>query len=113
MGYDIHIRRDPQLMLSEWKSAVEATESVRLDSSVASITNPITKTVVSVPGADGDAQIDMDGHWTLVFCWRHGEVVFRPCGDFDDPKGMVRRIAKNLAEHLGAQIIGDGGELYE
>lgn len=64
MAYEIHIKRvaddgsptNPPLSLDEWKSIVNKTKGLRLDSSAKSITNPATGEVLTIGGSEGDAR---------------------------------------------------------
>jgi hypothetical protein len=109
MSYEFHIRRVPPLTLDEWKSAVDATDSVTLDGSGASSTNPKTGEVIFVGGAEGDAKINFEGDWYPCFRWHQGSVAFRVG---IDPHEIAWRAARQLALRLGARLIGDGGEEY-
>jgi hypothetical protein len=114
MSYDIHIKRDRAITLDEWKSAVDSTQDVRLDTKGLSITNPQTGDVITVAGMEGDAHINVEGTWHFCFRWRpRGSVAFKAPGNFDDAESPVRRVAMELARKLGARLIGDGGEEYD
>jgi len=114
MGYDIHIERDPPVTLTEWKSAVAATNGVRLDSSGARTTNPHTGEVISMRGADGDAQVFLDGEWLPWFRWQaDGGVTFPASSGWEDSGNPIRTLARSLACRLNATLVGDEGETYD
>jgi hypothetical protein len=114
MSCDIHIERTPALTLAEWKAAVHGIDGVRLDATGASATNPKTGEVISIAGVDGDAQIRLDGRWLPCFRWRAGgSVVFRASADFSNPQSQLRKIARELAGKLNAEIRGGEGERYD
>lgn len=114
MGYEIHIERTPAPTLDDWKAAVGETDGVRLNSAPAYATNPRTGEVISLDGADGDAEVYLDGRWIPCFRWSNeGLVDFRATTDFDDPGSQLRTIARALAHRLNAVVRGDEGEYYD
>ena len=113
MSYELHIRRNPALGLAEWKQTVAATNYLRLSAYGPSARNPITGEQIVVGGVDGDVEIEIGGRWYPCFRWRsNGSAVFRPGADFKNPDNPVRHAATSLAEALGAEIVGDGGEKW-
>ena len=70
MAYDLHIERADErpIELSEWRTAVEASEGVRLFAPAAhAFTNPKTGEVISIAAREGDAEVLFpDGKWVSV-----------------------------------------------
>jgi hypothetical protein len=114
MSYTIRFRREPPITLPEWKTAVEAMPCVRLDSSGSSAEDPKTGARVFVPGADGDTKITIDGEWYTCFLWSEsGAPYFKYTSDFGDTNSQMRRIANELAQKLGARLVGEGDKEYQ
>jgi hypothetical protein len=121
VGYTIKIAREPAVTLDEWELAVRSKDDVRLQRQPTSITNPHTGEVISFRLVRGDAEVLLDGEWSPCFLWREGdpsegwpsEAVFGAPRDFDEPGSRVRAIARELAKSLGAQLVGQEGEVYE
>jgi hypothetical protein len=99
MAYEIHIERiaddgsptDPPLSLDEWKTAVNATDRVRLVSSAESVTNPTTGEVITIGASEGNAEMLVDEQWIPVFRWSNSLVSFEGLPSFDDPNAPCRQ----------------------
>ena len=118
MAYDLHIERphNSPIALSEWFAAVEKVEGVRLFAAAAhTITNPKTGEVISIRAREGDAEVFFPekDEWHSVFRWRGESAVFAATFDPTETSHPVWRAAVKLANHLGAELRGDGGELYD
>ena len=117
MAYNLHIERvyGRSIALSEWHSAVEATEGVRLSAADAHIiTNPSTREIISISSRDGDAEVLFpDGQWHSVLRWRGTSAVFAARFDPGKASDPTWRAAVALATRLGAVICGDDGEAYD
>ena len=118
MAYDLHIERTGErpIALSEWRTAVEATEGVRLSAASAhTITNPKTGEVISIGAREGDAEVLFSdtGQWRLVFRWRGKSAAFTARFNPTQTTHPAWRAAVTLATRLGAVIRGDEGEVYD
>jgi hypothetical protein len=122
MTYEIHIARrtpDGQILpiaLSEWRTAVQQTQNVRIAEGDFEISNPKTDEIITLRNAGGDAEVffSAKAEWLRVFrCSPSGRISFRAPRDFDLPTSDIRRLAAKLARALGASLIGDEGEIYE
>ena len=118
MGYSIHITRsEKKIRLEEWKAAVERTDGVRLLSGDATFKNPLDGKTLVIPNRGGDAEFFCtdQGKWLPAFCWHpeEGEITFRGASEFQNPNSPIRIAATQLALFLGAQLVGDEGEVYE
>jgi hypothetical protein len=124
MAYELHIERLPlndegeptPIPLDDWKTALSATEGVRLCPPGAdTITNPKTGAVISILRREGDAEVYFPDEqaWRSVFRWfegaAHVNARFEPGGS----SHPVWKAAVALASHLGAAIRGDDGESYD
>lgn len=124
MPYELHIERLPlsdegepaPIPLDQWKSALLATEGVRLCPPGANtVTNPKTGEIISIPRRDGDAEVYFSDEraWQPVFRWfegaAHVNARFEP-GDSSHPVWVA---AVALASRLGAVVRGDDGEVYD
>ena len=121
MGYNLHITRasdwieseSAPIAIDEWKRAVASVPGIRLDDSALVVTNPKTGEKISLAVRDGDVAVFLDGEWFKVFHYREGRITFKPGPvNFDDPKDPVAAAAIGLARILGANIVGDEGEIY-
>lgn len=114
MGYELHLERDPPITLNEWKAAVSKAAHVRLNSGGTHIINPKTHETISIPGIDGDAEIDTGNGWRVHFRWSDtGSIAFPYSDEFNHPDSLIRQTVKSLASALDAQVIGDEGEAYD
>lgn len=118
MAYAIHIKRKngQPINLDEWVNAVGNDESVRLcDAAALVVTNPATGEQMSSPQAQGTAELfDFDSQArTAIFRWFEGRISTRASRDFDTFNSHQRSVMRALASQLGAQIVGDEGEIYE
>lgn len=121
MAYSIHIERQDKeghrvsIEIVEWMEAVDIIKGVRLATSGATASNPVTgeNIVISGDGADADLYDEQRNAWLPVFRWsRRGTVSFNAPPDFDDAKSRVREVASDLARNLNAHLVGDEGESY-
>jgi hypothetical protein len=113
MGYEIHIERTPAFTLEEWRTAVRASDGVRLEGSGATAVN-LTREVISIAGKDGDAQVNIGGRWLPCFRWRRaGSVAFNASADFSQYESELRKTVRQLAGKLSAVVRGDDGEGYD
>jgi len=117
MAYDLHIERHggQPIAFTEWRTAVDSTDGVRLFAAAAhTITNPKTGEVISMGARDGDAEVLFPGgEWHSVFRWRGEAAAFTARFDPTETSHPVWRAAVGLATRLGAVIRGDEGELYD
>jgi len=116
MAYELHIgKRQAEMRLDDWKSAVERLEGVRLVSQEHSITNPATDEVITLPYRDGDTEVfcTLDGIRRPAFTWYNGNASFRANFSPGDLSNPVWRAAVALARTLEAAVWGDNGELYD
>jgi len=116
--YEISIcRAGGVISLREWQAAVAATRGVRLRSGNVSITNPKTGEVISIPNSDADAELFLAerDRWVPAFRWcpSTGEIVFALTHEFSKPDSALAKTARQLALHLGAQLIGERREIYK
>jgi hypothetical protein len=122
MAYEIHIeRRAPDgqslpIALSEWRTAVQQTQNVRMAEGDLEITNPKTGEMIRLRNAGGDVEafFPATAEWLRVFRWSpSGQISFAAPRDFELPTSDVRCLAAELAHALGASLIGDEGEIYD
>ncbi|WP_146168280.1 hypothetical protein [Celeribacter persicus] len=118
MAYEIHIERNNgrPISLNEWMNAVGSVESVRLaDTATTIVTNPVTGEKISNPTAHGTAELfDPNSQtWIAMFRWFNGRISTPPSPDFETSNSHQRSVMRALSAQLGAQIVGDEGEIYE
>jgi len=123
MAYELHIERPGrEILLDEWRTVVNSVPRLRLAEGDVVGVNPSTNEEVRVRGAAGDVEMrfvsgglfGLGGReeWVRVFRFSHGRVSFKP-GSVDSPADPIRKAAAQLAKTLGAQVVGDDGELYK
>ena len=116
MGYSLHIEREGGgISLEEWIAAVEDIPEARIDSSAVEFVNPKTGEVMSFPGQAGDVAVlfpDDESGWSKCISFSQGRGSFRASAVTDRPGDPIRIVASKLAASLGAQIVGDEGEIY-
>ncbi len=115
MGYDFHIRRRREELISEddWRKAVEETRGVRLaPSEIVEEKNPHTGERITYKGSSLDAEVwDADEEkWVRTFRFREGKADFRGVEWYTN--NPVARAARRLSKALGAKVVGDEGETY-
>jgi len=117
MAYDLHIERinENPILLSEWRTAVEATKGVRLSGATHTITNPKTGQVISIAGREGDTDVFFPdpNEWRYVFRWGGESAAFAARFSPTETSHPVWQAAVALAKQLGAVIRGDEGEIYD
>ncbi|WP_223636525.1 hypothetical protein [Rhodobacter sp. TJ_12] len=118
MAYEIHIERDNgrPISLNEWMSAVSSVDFVRLaDTATTIVTNTVTGEKISNPATHGTAELfdPTSQTWIGMFRWFNGRISTRPSPDFQTFNSQQRSAMRALAALLGAQIVGDEGEIYE
>ena len=121
MGYTITIQRDPPFTLEEWQRLVSSRQDLRLRDAPYTPQNPVTGEVLSMTAAPGDAELLLDGQWVPCFTWRRGQpatgwpgsAVFDAPTDFGDPHSPLRVVARDLANVLGARLVGEEDEEYD
>jgi hypothetical protein len=118
MAYEIHIERDNgrPISLNELMNAVGSVEYVGLENTATTIvTNPVTGEKISNPTALGAAELfDPNSQtWIAMFRWFNGRISTRISRDFEAFNSQPRSAMQALAAQLGAQIVGDEGEVYE
>lgn len=118
MAYEIHIKRKngQPIELDEWVKAVENVENVRSSHAATSVvTNPATGEQVSNPHMQGMAELfDLGSQsWIPMFRWFEGRISTRASLAFETYDSHQRSVMRALASQLGAQIVGDEGEIYE
>jgi hypothetical protein len=118
VAYYLHIERadESPIAFSEWRTAVEATEGVRLFAAAAHIgINPQTGEVLSMRAGEGDTEVFFpeENEWGSIFMWRGKSAVFAARFDTTETSHPAWRAAVALAILLGATIRGDEGEVYD
>jgi hypothetical protein len=105
MGYSLHIERpDNPISKEEWEVWVNDAPDFKLSREWRA-TNPRTGAVIAFPcDALGEWINPVDG-CTVVFDYSRGRISVRA-----DANAMDK--AKQIAEALGARLIGDEGETY-
>jgi hypothetical protein len=121
MAYEIHIRqldgeqgRVP-IPVEAWLAAINANPSVRLASGDAIAQNPVTSEVIRIRDFGGTAEVfDPERQtWDRTFHWNaRGYASFRAPLGFANLDHPMRLIARDLAQAVGAVVIGDDGEIY-
>jgi hypothetical protein len=113
MAYEIHIARDTPITMAEWKSAVEATDGVRIFSGTHSLVNPKTGQRISIEASEGDAEILIEGTWRPCFRWFEGSIILKAAAAFETyTDNKLWPVVRELATKLGAKVRGDDGEEY-
>lgn len=102
MSYEAHIERAGGIPLDEWL-AVAPGERVTEDHVVSMGAHRMV-----VPAGPGDVRLE-GGAWLR---WRRGRVSVACPADFDDPSTALRVALRALADALGAQVVGDEGEVW-
>ena len=117
MGYELCLKRNDrsEIALKDWRALVEATESLRPATGDAVVINPITGDTVRIPSKEGDAEVYDPNKGTWLPCFRYSphRISFMRPKDFDDPQSPFRQMVIDLATSLGAQVVGEEGELYD
>jgi hypothetical protein len=124
MAYEIHLERIDNnntsnknpITLSEWKTAIEKLENVRLASNDNVMTNPISGDVIRIPNSGSNAEVFSltELKWILVYCWNRGRISFKGLPSFfENPNDEIRQTTRLLASILDAKIVGDEGEFYD
>lgn len=115
MAYALHLKRPngTPIGLEEWSAVVAATAGLRLMTQGASIRNPRTRETIHFPHNPGDVEVfvEEEGEWVPGLQYGGNRISFRAPKDFksDTP---FRRLIFDLAARLGAQVVGDEGEVY-
>ena len=114
MSYTVRIARGSAITLKEWELAISARSDVRLQQARTSVTNPVTREVITFGFASGDAEVSDGGQWWPCFRWRRsGQVAFEAPSDWAQPNSSLRCLVRCLARHLEARVVGEGGEEYD
>ena len=116
MAHTFHIeRRDgPLISLSEWCTAVGVTPAMRMFTRRRhEIVNPSSGKKILWAAKKGDAELFFDGEWHSVFRWREGAGEFSPRFITREPSHPIWMAAAELTNFLGAEIVGDEGEVYD
>lgn len=118
--YEIHIQRKAEngervpIPLAEWRAALAKTKGARFLQSDVMAAVEGADTILTAHNYGGDAVFFLPdgGNWT--FFWTPDEgAFFNAPAAFDEPGNPVRRIARDLAGKLHAEIVGDEGEEYK
>lgn len=116
MSYGVHIQRadGASIGLADWSAAVAGHADVRLaESSKSRVVNPKTGMAMEAPSAGlAEVKLPSSAEWVPAFRWFEGRVSTNAPHDFDSENNWLRVIMRDLATVLGAQIVGDGGEIY-
>ena len=124
MAYALHIKHPSKLItFQDWEKAISKTPGTRLESGGVQAINPKTGESISISGSPGDVAILFvkkrwlglvkNESWEICLRYNDGEASFKATDDVENPNSPVRIAAKNLAKELGAQIVGDEGEIYQ
>ncbi len=118
MAYGVHIERPDgqQIELEEWQQAVATTAGVRLAGEEPLVVEvPSTGSRIISSYRPGDAELfdPALNNWVPAFRLFEGRVTSAAARDFDDASCNQRVIMRALAGLLGAQVVGDEGEIYE
>lgn len=113
MGYELHIRRPgAAIALDDWLSAVSQLQCVRPHEGSIELVNDRTGEKLSFKSRPGDLDVLTPEGWFAAFSFSHGEASFRGTPEVLSPVHPVHSAAKQLAELLQAEIVGDDGETY-
>jgi len=121
MAYEIHIRRldgdrdRVPIPLEAWLAAIKAVPNVRLADGDAIAQNPATSEVIRIRDFGGTAEVfDPERQtWDRTFRWSaRGYASFRAPQGFEHLDHPMRKIARDVAQAVGAVVIGDEGEIY-
>ncbi|MEQ1697457.1 MAG: hypothetical protein ABL901_16615 [Hyphomicrobiaceae bacterium] len=121
MAYEIHIRRlDGErgrlpIPLEAWLAAVQAVPNVRLASGDAVAQNTATSEVIRIRDVGGNVEVIDPARqtWDRALRWSAGGYAsFRAPQGFENSDHPMRIVARELAEAVGAVVVGDEGETY-
>ena len=117
MAYGVHLEGmdGNKIALEDWKNAVRNHELVRLSREAAHrLENKETGEQIAANAVDGDTEIWLEDSqsWVLGIRWQDGSATINASKDFDDPDSFLRRLLRELAQGLNAEIRGDEGEIY-
>ena len=114
MAYSLHIEiQDEELELDEWLNAVSQIEGVKLAEQATTVIDPKTNQSISIASGEGDVSVLIGTEWVTCIYFLNGRATSNASFDVDDASHPVRMAASGLASVLGAQIVGDEGEVYE
>jgi len=105
MGYSLHIERpESPISQEEWEIWVNNAPDFNL-SREWKTTNSKTGSVIAIPCDALGEWVRPDGDGRVAFDYSNGRISFRA-----DQAALHK--AKQIAEELGARIVGDEGEIY-
>lgn len=124
MAYTLHIERTgSKIALSEWFEAVEAVNHARIQSADVQLVHPNSGQTISITSGPGDLEVvhmtagflgvGKKASWVPSIRFLDGTASFNANKDIESKKNPVHRVAKQLAQLLSAQIVGDEGEVYD
>lgn len=114
MAYSLHIEiPEDEIELDEWLEAVETVDEAKLLSNPTNASNNNTNEVISFESNCGDVSVLINSEWVTCIFFSNGIATFNAVDDIESPKNPVHIVASKLAGILGAQIVGDEGEIYE
>ncbi len=115
MAYELHIERKlRELTIAEWKAAVIQLDGIRLANTNSSAANPSTGEVISISNHASAAEILLDsGQWVTFFHFVRSQISFRATANIESASDLAHIAAAKLAAALGAEIVGDEGEIYD
>ena len=121
MGYAIYIsypwdeqgEQNP-IDFDKWCTTIKSIKGLRLATGDIVGRNPQTGEVLRMANRVGDVEMydPSTGEWNRKFFWQDGRAIFSPPDDFDRPENTTRGMALKIAQTLGAEVRGEGNELY-
>ena len=113
MGYNIHIQRpDSDISLDEWLAAVSKLPCLRPHEGPVEQTT-LSGHTISFNSSPGDLDVATPDGWFFAFRFSGEWGTFSGTPEIvESPLHPVHNAAKQLAQLLGAELIGDDGEQH-
>jgi hypothetical protein len=113
MSYTLFIQRfdaegnpsEDGITLEEWLAVANTTQSIRITG----------KKDLYGNGSKYDAELYNSGsqEWVRIFAWNIDQIRIPEDGGFGDSSFPVKEKMLELANKLGAKVVGEGGEIYD
>ncbi|MDY6978066.1 MAG: hypothetical protein SVW51_18010 [Pseudomonadota bacterium] len=103
-SYSLHIERDDQISVSEWLAICESDSSLTVQH-VAKAINPETGETIEIQTSNGCVWTSPILRRKYYFTYADGSITL------GSDKAQIKK-AKQLAQLLGAKVVGDEGEEY-
>ena len=112
-SYELHFEREKPITIEEWSSTINNFKAVRINDSPIKNKNPNTGEIITIIVPTGSAQVffPKKNSWHHVFNFGK-EISFSPNENWDNPNNELRLLTFDIANELGAKIVGQEGEVY-